>query len=221
MPDFAALRRTMVDGQVRTSDVTDLRLLSAMLDLPRELFVPKDKIDLAYLDRDITVSGSGRPVRKLLKPMVLAKLVQAADIGENDRVLDIGCASGYSAALLGRLAGTVVALEEDVDFAEAAKKNIAALNAKNVTVITGPLAAGMPSAGPYDAIVLEGATEVVPQALQGQLKDGGRLVCVLRQGPPGRAMLYRLLDGELSGRPLFDAAAPLLPGFAHIPDFVF
>ena len=221
MIDFAALRRTMVDGQVRTADVTDLRLLAVMLDLPRERFVPAAKAEFAYLDRDIPVSGADRPVRWLLKPMVLAKLIQAAAIGETEQVLDVGCATGYSSALLGRLAGGVVALEEDMALAQKATENIAALGAANVQVAIGALAAGWPAGGPYDAILLEGASEVVPQALLGQLKEGGRLVCVLGAGPAGKAMLYHARAGEFSGRPIFNAAAPLLPGFAETPEFVF
>jgi protein-L-isoaspartate(D-aspartate) O-methyltransferase len=192
-----------------------------MLSLPRERFVPRDRAELAYLDRDIPVSAAGRPVRRLLKPMVLAKLVQAADIGETDRVLDIGCATGYSSALLGRLAGSVIALEEDATLAEFAQKTFAALGAANVTVVTGALAAGWPAGGPYDVILLEGAGEVVPHGLRGQLKEGGRLICVIGRGPAGKAMLLRSLEGELSGRPLFDASASLLPGFAKAPEFVF
>src|SRR5476649_1293408 len=144
MPDFAAARRTMVDGQVRTSDVTDLRLVAAMLDLPRERFVPQDKMDVAYFDLDIPVGGqgggAGRPQRRLLKPMVLAKLIQAADIGSTDRVLDVGCGNGYAAAVLARVAGQVVALEEDAALAKAAG---AALSSQpNVTVVSGPLVDG-------------------------------------------------------------------------------
>ena len=211
----------MVDCQVRTSDVTDPRLLAGMLGLPRERFVPPDKVEFAYLDLDIPVSGPGRPVRRLLKPMVLAKLVQVAEIGEGDHVLDVGCATGYSSALLGRLAGTVIALEEDTELVEFAKKTLGASGTANVTIARGALNAGWPAGGPYDVIMLEGTSEVVPHGLQGQLKAGGRLVCVLGRGPVGKAMLFRSLEGELSGRPLFDAAAPLLPGFAKTPEFVF
>jgi protein-L-isoaspartate(D-aspartate) O-methyltransferase len=225
MADFSVARRTMVDTQVRTSDVTDLRLVAAMLDLPREHFVPQDKMAIAYLDLDIPVTGQVigqvRPVRRLLKPMVIAKLIQAADVGVTDCVLDIGCATGYSSALLGRLAGSVIALEEDASLAQIAGKTLTALGAANVTVATGPLTAGWPAGGPYDVIILEGATEVVPVGLRGQLKDGGRLVCVLGRGPAGKAMLFRSLEGELSGRTIFDAAAPVLPGFTQTPEFVF
>jgi protein-L-isoaspartate(D-aspartate) O-methyltransferase len=221
MADFSIARRTMVDTQVRTSDVTDLRLVAAMLDLPRERFVPQDKMAIAYLDFDIPVTELVQPVRRLLKPMVIAKLIQAADVGVTDCVLDIGCATGYSSALLGRLAGSVIALEEDASLAQIAGKTLTALGAANVTVATGPLTAGWPAGGPYDVIILEGATEVVPVGLRGQLKDGGRLVCVLGRGPAGKAMLFRSLEGELSGRTIFDAAAPVLPGFTQTPEFVF
>ncbi|HXF87887.1 MAG TPA: protein-L-isoaspartate O-methyltransferase [Xanthobacteraceae bacterium] len=221
MPDFAAMRRAMIDGQVRTGNVTDLRVIAAMLDLPRERFVSPDKAELAYVDLDLSVGGSGRPARWLLKPMVLARLLQAAQVREGDRVLDIGAATGYSSAVLGRLAGSVVALEEDPDLAQAAKRTLAELGLGNVTVVNGPLRVGWPKGGPYDLILLEGATEIVPHHLQAQLKEGGRLLCVLRRGAAGRAMLYRVQAGELSGWPVFDAMAPVLPGFEQVPEFVF
>jgi protein-L-isoaspartate(D-aspartate) O-methyltransferase len=221
MTDFAATRRMMVDGQVRTADVTDQRLLAAMLEVPRERFLTSDKAPLAYLDLDALVSGPGDPPRRMLKPMVLAKLIQMAEIGETDLVLDVGCLTGYSSAILGRLAGSVVALEEDAALARQAEATLAELGGPSANIVTGPLAAGWPANGPYDAIVLEGATEVVPEALLGQLTGGGRLVCVLGRGPAAKAMLYRSIDGESSGRPVFDAVAPLLPGFAKQPVFVF
>src|SRR6266581_6356289 len=137
--DFAAARRMMVDGQVRTSDVTDARLVAAMLAIPRERFLPAEQAGFAYLDLDIPASagGSGKPVRRLLKPMVLAKLIQAAEIEDGNRVLDVGCASGYSTAVLARLASTVVALEEDVALARIAGETLAASNASNVSVVSG------------------------------------------------------------------------------------
>jgi protein-L-isoaspartate(D-aspartate) O-methyltransferase len=221
MIDFAAARRMMVDGQVRTADVTDLRLLAAMFELPRERFFPDEKASLAYLDLDLPVSESGQPIRRVLKPMVLAKLIQAAAIAETDRVLDVGCATGYSTALLTHLAGSVVGLEEDSALARRAADALSWAGLPTARIVTGPLARGCAEEGPYDVIVLEGSVELVPVALFDQLKDGGRLVCVLGRGPGGKAMLYRRVEGDLSGRPVFDAAAAALPGFAKPPQFVF
>jgi protein-L-isoaspartate(D-aspartate) O-methyltransferase len=220
MTDFAAARRMMVDGQIRTADVTDPRLLSAMLDLPREPFFPEDKASLAYLDLDVPVNEAGGPVRSLLKPMVLAKLLQTADVAATDHVLDVGCATGYSTALLARLAGSVIGLEEDAALARRGAEALAPSSLIAARIVTGPLVQGWPQAAPYDLIVLEGSTEIAPQALLDQLKDGGRLVCVLGRSP-GKAMLYRRIDGEWSGRPVFDAAAAPLPGFRKRPEFVF
>ena len=221
MIDFAAARRLMVDGQVRTADVTDPRLLAAMLDVPRERFFPEDKVSLAYLDLDVAVSETGLPVRRLLKPMVLAKLIQAAGLGETDRVLDVGCATGYSTAVLARLAHSVVGLEEEASLARQASAMLAEAGTANAKVVTGALASGCPAEGPYDLILLEGATEAVPATLLDQLKSGGRLACVLGRGQPGKAMIYTRTAGDLSGRAVFDAAAPLLPGFAKPQEFVF
>jgi protein-L-isoaspartate(D-aspartate) O-methyltransferase len=221
MTDFATARRMMVDGQVRTADVTDQRVQAAMLELPRERFVADDKAALAYLDLDLAINQSGRPTRRLLKPMTLAKLVQLAEITETDRVLDVGCGTGYSSALIARLAGQVVALEEDAALALRASEALAAVGARNVKVVSGPLADGRAADGPYDAIVLEGATEVAPEALFRQLRNGGRLVCAMGAGAGGKGMLYRCNDGEVSGRAVFEASAALLPGFARQPAFVF
>jgi protein-L-isoaspartate(D-aspartate) O-methyltransferase len=223
MVDFAAARRMMVDGQVRTSDVTDPGLIGAMLDLPRESFLPPEKADLAYLDMDVAAAeqGRGRAPRCLLKPMVFAKLVQAAEIDQTDHVLDVGCASGYSAAVLARLARSVVALEEDASLAERASELLASFGVRNVSVVTGPLSQGWPGRAPYDVILLNGASEIIPHGLCKQLKDGGRLVGVFGSGPAGKAMVYFSDHGEMSGRPVFDATAPMLPGFAKPAAFVF
>ena len=222
MLDFAAARRMMVDGQVRTSDVTDLRIVAAMLELPREKFVPPACAALAYLDRDVPAEEKGGAHgRRLLKPMVLAKLVQAAAVDEQDRVLEIGCATGYSSALLGRLAASVIALEEDPALAAQAEQNLAAVGASNVKVVVGPLTAGWPAAAPFDVIFVNGAVEVVPESIRAQLNDGGRLLAVVGRAPVARAMRYRASGGDVSGWPVFDATAPLLPGFAVPPAFVF
>lgn len=223
MIDFATTRRMMVDGQVRPNDVTDLRILGAMLEVPRERFLPPAKMDIAYLDLDIPVleDADGRPRRRLLKPMLLAKLIQAAGIREDDSVLDVGCAGGYSSAIIARLARTVVALEEDVSLARSAKENLYALGISNVSAETAPLAAGYAARAPYDVILLQGATEVEPQTLFQQLRDGGRLVCVRGGSAAGKAMVYRRAGEDVSGWPVFDATAAVLPGFTATPAFVF
>ena len=223
MTDFATARRMMVDGQVRTSDVTDLRIVAAMLELPRERFVPQGKAGLAYLDLDLplTQAKPGQAARCLLKPMVLAKMVQAAAVAADDHVLDVGCATGYSSALLARLAGSVIALEEDEGLARLARENLAAIGVGNATVVTGPLTQGWEGRAPYDVIFVNGASEIVPHALARQLKEGGRLVAVLGRAPAAQAMVYRCVGSDISGWPIFDAAAPLLPGFSAPPAFVF
>jgi protein-L-isoaspartate(D-aspartate) O-methyltransferase len=222
MTDFVAARRVMVDGQVRTSDVTDLRIIAAMLELPRERFVPQEYADIAYLDLDVPVQrNDGGEPRRLLKPMVLAKLVQAAEVVADDHVLDVGCATGYSSALLARLARSVVALEQDTALARQAEEALAAIGGGSVQVVVGALTAGSPPAAPYDVIFINGAVEIVPDQLRRQLREGGRLVVVEGRTTPRRAMVYRSIAGDVSGWPVFDAAAPLLPGFVVPPAFVF
>jgi protein-L-isoaspartate(D-aspartate) O-methyltransferase len=217
MVDFARARRTMVDGQVRTSDVTDLRVIAAMQEVAREQFVPAARRAIAYLDRDVPVNDAGRA---LIKPMVLGKLLQAAAIVSTDRVLDVGCATGYSSAVLARLAARVIALEQDTALAAAASAALASGSA-NAAVATGPLPAGWPKEAPYDVILLQGASEVAPDSLLAQLAEGGRLLAVIGSGPMGKGTIYRKAGKHATAQPLFDAAAPLLPGFAKAPAFVF
>jgi protein-L-isoaspartate(D-aspartate) O-methyltransferase len=218
--DVVQARNRMVDGQVRTADVTDHRIIAAMLELPRERFVPPAKADLAYADFEIPV-GAESPSRRLMRPRNLAKLIQAADVAGDDRVLDVGGATGYGAAVLARLAAEVVALESDPALAALAGRALGDCGVHNLSVVTGPLDRGWPARAPYDVIVLEGASEIVPRSLFPQLVDGGRLVCIEGRGQACRAMLYVAAGGAVSGRSVFDGAAPLLPGFAAPPVFVF
>jgi protein-L-isoaspartate(D-aspartate) O-methyltransferase len=217
MTDFAHARRMMVEGQIRTNDVTELDLLAAFDEVPRERFVPERWQAIAYLDRDVPVIGT----RCLLKPMVLAKLIQAAEVAEGDRVLDVGCATGYSSAILSKLARRVVALEEDDTVTASATRALAEVGAGNVRVVTGKLTDGWPGDAPYDVILLNGSTEVAPQALLDQLADAGRLVAVVGRLPIGRGTIYRRSGAHVSAHPEFDAVAPLLPGFSKPPAFVF
>jgi protein-L-isoaspartate(D-aspartate) O-methyltransferase len=219
MSGFATARQKMVDGQVRPSDVTDIRILDAMLAVPREAFVPGNKQALAYLDLDLDVGEGGSAGRFLIKPAVLAKMLQAADIKETDRVLVVGCATGYAAAVIARFVGPLVtATESDPALATKAK---ALLAGEKAIVRTAAAADGDPADAPYDVIVLNGATEVVPERLYGQLRDGGRLVGVFAASQPARAMLVTRSHGDFGHRTLFDAAAPVLPGMERVPAFVF
>jgi len=222
MSGFPTARQKMVDGQVHTSDVTDLRILDAMLELPREEFVPEDKKALAYLDLDLDVAGGGAAKRFLIKPVLTAKLLQAAEILETDRVLVVGAATGYAAAVAARLAATVTATESDSALVARGKEILGKLGLEGkVTFQTAEAAAGDPAGAPYDVIILNGATEVVPEKLYGQLREGGRLLGVFAMTRPPRAMIVRRSHGEFGTRPLFDAAAPVLPGLERAPEFVF
>jgi len=217
MTDFARARRTMVDCQIRPNDVTVSRVVDAFLEVPRENFVPAPKQALAYLDADIAV-GSSTP-RYLIQPMVLAKLVQAAEITHTDNVLDIGVATGYSSAVMSLLAAKVVALESDAGLVEDARTALAAY--ANVSVATGPLEGGHAASGPYDVIMLQGSIDEVPDQIFASLKEGGRLLAVIGQGRAARATLFVRADNDFSGRVIFDAAVAALPGFARKPVFTF
>jgi len=221
MSGFSTARQKMVDGQVRTNDVTDRRVLDAMLMVPREAFVPANRQALAYLDRDIDVAEEGGTKRFLIKPALTAKLLQAAEIGESDRVLVVGCATGYIAALAAKLATQVTATESDSALASKAKDTLVALGCGNVTCKAAANAEGDPAGGPYNVIILNGATEVTPTVLLGQLRGGGRLVGVSAESKPQRAMVVTNSHGEFGHRTLFDASAPVLPGLEKAVAFVF
>jgi protein-L-isoaspartate(D-aspartate) O-methyltransferase len=221
MSGFSTARQKMVDGQVRPSDVTDLRIIDAMLAVPREAFVPVGQRALAYLDLDLDVGEGGSARRFLIKPVVTAKMLQAAEIKDTDNVLVAGCATGYTAALAARLAARVTATEYVAPLAAKAREVLAELGLGNVTVRAADVAEGDPANAPYDVIVLDGATEITPDRLFGQLKDGGRLVGVFAQTKPPRAMIVTRSHGDFGYRALFDATVPVLAGLERRPAFVF
>ena len=221
MSGFAIARQKMVDGQVRPSDVTDIRIIDAMLAVPREAFVPPDQRALAYLDIDLDVSEGAAVKRFLIKPVVTAKMLQAAVIKDTDNVLVAGCATGYAAAVVARLAGQVTATEGDSSLAATAKDILAQFGCGNVTVRAAAAADGDAANAPYDVIVLNGATGITPDLLYRQLRDGGRLVGVFAMMQPPRAMLVTHSHGDFGTRALFDAAVPILPGLGRLPAFVF
>lgn len=217
MTDFAAARRHMVDCQLLPNKVTDEQLIAAVETLPRELFVPKALRGVAYLDEDLPVT----PGRFIMEPMIFTRMIQAAAPTLSDAVLDVGCTTGYSTAVLARLSNVVVAVEDDETLAAQATQNLADAAVDNAAVIVGPLPSGYGEQAPYDVIVLEGAVPEVPEMLLNQLGEGGRLVAVV-QGPGlGKAVLFTRTGGVIGQRELFDAGIPLLPGFEHEAGFVF
>jgi len=219
--DFAERRVKMVDGQIRTVDVTSAPLLQAMLTVPRELFVSPDLRDLAYIDEDVRIAGGPGSARYLMEPSPLARLIQLAEVGAQDNVLDVGCGTGYSAAILSSLARSVVALESDSALAETARSVLAQLDCRNVEVVTGPLREGHAASAPYDAILIGGSVEEVPESLFEQLAEGGRLVAVEGSGNAGIARLYLKTAGIVTGRRTFNAAIKPLPGFERMHAFEF
>ncbi len=221
MSGFTIARQKMVDGQVRPSDVTDIRIIDAMLAVPREAFVPPLQRAMAYLDIDLDVSEGLSEKRYLIKPVVTAKMLQAAEIRDTDNVLVVGCATGYSAAIVARLAAQVTATERDATLAGKAQDVLALVGYPNVTVRAAAAAEGDAANAPYDVIMLNGATEVTPVGLYRQLKDGGRLVGVFAMMQPQRAMVVTHSHGDFGTRALFDAAVPVLPGLGQLPAFIF
>jgi protein-L-isoaspartate(D-aspartate) O-methyltransferase len=221
MSGFSTARQNMVDCQVRPSDVTDSRIVDAMLEVPREAFVPQTQRPLAYLDLDLDVSEGASVKRFLIAPAVTARMLQAAEIKDTDKVLVAGCATGYTAAVVAKLAGQVTATESDPALAARAKAILADLGIGNVTVRAAAAADGDPADAPYDVIVLNGATEIVPDGLYRQLREGGRLVGVFATTQPPRAAIVTHSHDDFGHRALFDAVAPVLPGLERLPTFVF
>lgn len=220
MTAFADARQNMVDSQLRPTRVTDAKILAAMAELPRERFVPKSKQGIAYVDEDIEVA----PGRFLMEPVVVARLMQALELTPDTTVLNIGCATGYDAALLGRVAGSVVAVESDSGLAALASEAINDLAVDNVAVVEAPATDGYPAQAPYDAIFISGAVDEVPSSISGQLAPDGRLAVVIGGSEPGilgRAHLYVRSGNTISSRPLFDAGTRMLPDFVREESFVF
>ena len=218
MADFDSLRQTMVDTQLRTNKVTDERILTAMGEIPREKFVPGNRAGLAYIDEDIPI-GAGRC---LIEPMIQARMIQAMEIGEDDAVLDIAGGTGYSSAVLGRLAGAVVSVEGDPELSAQLSAHMTDLGMDNVVVEQGPIESGWPDQAPYDAILVNGACGGVPDILFEQLADGGRL-CAVAPGESGvgSAMLWTKQNENVSSRPLFNANVPALPELESKAGFTF
>ncbi len=218
MDDYAARRAHMVEGQIRPNKVTDRTLIEALYHVPREVFVPEGLRGVAYVDEDLEITSG----RYIMEPVVLARLLQAAEAGPDDMALDIGCGTGYSTALLGRIAGTAVGLESDPALVARASELLTELEIDNAVVVEGKLTEGYARQAPYDVILICGAVAEVPSAISDQLSEGGRLLAVVERRPRiGKATLFTRTGGLVSGREIFDAAIPPLPGFETAPGFVF
>lgn len=209
MTDFAERRTMMVDTQIRPSDVTKFPIIKAMLSVPRETFVPADKQEAAYLGDNIDL-GQGRVV---LDPRTFAKMLDVVDIQPDELVLDLGAGTGYSSAVLAQLAEAVIALEEDEALVADIQSALSDVGADNVVVQEGPLAEGAGEFGPFDAILVEGAVEQMPEAITDQLKEGGRIVALFQEGRLGTVRIGYRIDGQMTWRFAFNAGAPVLPGF--------
>ncbi len=221
--DFEAARVKMVENQIRTTDVTSHSVLNAFLTVPRENFVPEKSKLLAYIDSDIEIApaAGGKSPRFLMEASPLAKLLQLGVISNQDKVLDVGCGTGYVSALLSRLADKVVALESDEELAAQARANLAALGYDNVAVVTGELEKGHPANAPYDVIFIDGSIEQLPQGLLDQLGEDGRLITVIGYGHAARATVFMRERGAFSENVFFNASIKPLPGFAKAKEFVF
>jgi protein-L-isoaspartate(D-aspartate) O-methyltransferase len=217
MADYAALRFNMVEAQVRTNDVTEIRIHDAMREVPRERFVPTARRALAYADVPVEIANG----RYMLDPRSFAKMLQLADLSGNELVLDVACGTGYSTVVLARLARHVIALEQDADLVRIASDLVPQLGAVNATVVQGGLTEGFAGKAPYDVIMINGAIEQVPDSLTRQLAEGGRLIAIVQDGPRGRGQIFVREHGGISGRAAFEATVPALTGFRKVVGFVF
>ncbi len=221
MIDLAAVRRNMVDTQLRTYDVSSKRVLDAVDEVRREQFLPASLSALAYVDQTLTIKGADGAERTLLQPMILARMIQAAEISPGSKVLSVAGGSGYGAAVMAAMGAKVTLLEEGDGLAGEARRALAAAGAEPVTVVSGSLADGHPTSAPYDVILVEGALEVEPTALLAQLSDGGRLVAVMGLGRAGRVTVFQRSGESIGRRSVFDAAAVALAPFRAPATFRF
>jgi protein-L-isoaspartate(D-aspartate) O-methyltransferase len=217
MVDFERARQAMVDCQVRPADVTRYAIIEAMLSVPRERFVPRARREVAYAGTEIPIADS----RVLLEPRVLAKMIEEAEVDARDLVLDLAPGTGYSTAVLAHIAEAVVAIEPEESLARLAQETLAALEVDNAAVSTGDPALGDPAHGPFDVIFLNGAVERLPEGLAEQLKPGGRLVALFAEGDAGKCRVLTRSRGAFTERDVFDATAPVLPGFERPAMFEF
>ena len=216
MTEASARRILMVDTQVRPSDVTKFPIIRAMLDTPRELYVPDALRDVAYVGENLLLA----PGRVVLEPRTLAKMLDALNIQPTELVLDIGSGLGYSVAVIAGFAEAVVGVEEDVGMAATAQATLSAQGVDNAVVVAGKLVAGAAKTGPYDVMAIQGAVEIVPEGLLAQLKNGGRIGCVFMEGPLGICRIGYKSEVGVNWRFAFNASAPVLPGFARVGSFV-
>ncbi|TFL17034.1 protein-L-isoaspartate O-methyltransferase family protein [Jannaschia formosa] len=211
------LRTMMVDTQVRPSDVTKFPIIAAMLDIPREDFVPMAARPVAYMDAPVPLGGG----REMPEARTFAKMLDVLDLDIEDEVLIVGGGLGYSAAVLARMTASVVMVEEDEAMAAEAEATLSAQGVDNAAVLTGPLAEGAPKAAPFDVILIEGGVETLPEALTDQLKEDGRIIALFQRGALGEARLGHRVGGRVTWRYAFNAGAPVLPGFAQAQAFTF
>lgn len=205
-------RRHMVDSQLRTNGITAAWIVKAMGELPREAFLPEGKEAFAYLDRSVPL-GEGR---MLNPPLATAEILQAAEVTQDDHVLLIGAGTGYMAKLLSGRAGKLVAVESDAGLAKVARANVPGLD-----LVEGILAEGHAKAAPYSLILIDGGIERLPDAIEIQLAEGGRIVTGLVDGPVRRLAIGTKHGGHVALRAFADIEVAALPGFEKAREFVF
>jgi protein-L-isoaspartate(D-aspartate) O-methyltransferase len=215
--DYAAARQHMIDSQIRTNKVTDSTVIAALAALPRELFVADSHRKLAYIDRPVPMAAG----RRMMEPMYLARLLQLADLEPKAKALVVGAGTGYAAAVLSKVVAKVTALESAIELAARARTILAGLGIGNVSVVEGDLAAGGPNEAPFDFVLIDGAVEILPEALTAQLAEGGTLATIVMSGSIGQGVLITKADGVLTRREVFDAETDVLPGFTRPQRFVF